>query len=105
MTHPLDKSPMSGSSHKSDQDHSSDRLLSGTGTIPFENFRVQGVIRRSHAIPVLDEQAEYWTVIGYIAGQEVCGIGRFVTRPEAEDFASSLDKSPSTETSTCRNTP
>ena len=35
------------------------------------------MIRRNcRSIPVDDAQAEYWTIIGYIAGQKACGIGR-----------------------------
>jgi hypothetical protein len=58
--------------------------------IPFDNFEVQGVIRRRWSIPVDDTAAEYWTIIGYISGKQICGIGRFASRAEAERFSEGL---------------
>ena len=58
--------------------------------IPFDDFEVQGVIRRRWSIPVDDTDAEYWTIIGYISGKQICGIGRFATRAEAEDVCKGL---------------
>jgi hypothetical protein len=60
--------------------------------IPFDDFEVQGVIRRRYSIPVADERAEYWTVIGYIKGERACGIGRFASRVEAEEFRRGLHR-------------
>jgi len=58
--------------------------------IPFDDFEVQGVIRRRRSIPVNDTDAEYWTIIGYISGKQICGIGRFASRAEAEEFCKGL---------------
>ena len=58
--------------------------------IPFDNFEVQGVIRRRWSIPVDDTDAEYWTIIGYISGKQICGIGRFASRAEAEEVCKGL---------------
>lgn len=58
--------------------------------IPFDAFEVQGVIRRRRSIPVNDTDAEYWTIIGCISGEQICGIGRFASRAEAEDFCKGL---------------
>ena len=62
----------------------------GSDAIPFDNFEVQGVIRRRRSIPVDDADAEYWTIIGYISGKQICGIGRFASRAEAEDVCKGL---------------
>jgi len=58
--------------------------------IPFNHFEVQGVIRRRWTIPVDDTEAEYWTIMGYISGKQICGIGRFATRAEAEELSATL---------------
>jgi len=60
--------------------------------IPFDNFEVQGVIRRRRTIPVDDTDAEYWTIIGYISGKQVCSIGRFASRAEAEEVCKGLHR-------------
>ena len=62
--------------------------------IPFDDFKVQGVIRRRFNIPVDDANAEYWTVIGYMSGKQICGIGRFKSRTEAEEFCGGLVRHP-----------
>jgi hypothetical protein len=67
-----------------------DLLASCNDAIPFDNFEVQGVIRRRWSIPVDDTDAEYWTIIGYISGKQICGIGRFASRAEAERFSQGL---------------
>lgn len=71
----------------SDSDHLSAPL---GDAIPFDNFEVQGVIRRRWSIPVDDTDAEYWTIIGYISGKQSCGIGRFASRAEAEEVCKGL---------------
>jgi hypothetical protein len=58
--------------------------------IPFDDFEVQGVIRRRTSIPVDDTDAEYWTIIGYISGKQICGIGRFASRAEADEVCNGL---------------
>lgn len=60
--------------------------------IPFDNFEVQGVIRRRGSMPVDDADAEYWTIIGYISGNQICGIGRFASRAEAEELCGRLSR-------------
>ena len=60
--------------------------------IPFDNFEVQGVIRHRRSIPVDDSDAEYWTIIGYISGKQICGIGRFASRAEAEKVGEGLHR-------------
>ena len=64
--------------------------LPASDAIPFDNFEVQGVIRRRWTIPVEDTEAEYWTIIGYISGKQICGIGRFASRAEAEELCGRL---------------
>jgi hypothetical protein len=64
---------------------SNDFLTTLSDPIPFDDFKVQGVIRRRRSIPVDDANAEYWTIIGYISGEQICGIGRFASRAEAEE--------------------
>jgi hypothetical protein len=72
-------------------DPSLDSLVSADGVIPFEAFEVQGAIcRRGRCIKVPDSQAEYWTIIAYMSGKEVCGIGRFTSRPEAVNVSRRL---------------
>jgi len=61
-----------------------------SGAIPFDNFEIQGVICRRWSIPVDDTDAEYWTIIGYISGKQICGIGRFASRAEAEHVSKGL---------------
>jgi hypothetical protein len=65
-------------------------LTTLSDAIPFDDFEVQGVIRRRCSIPVDDNDAEYWTIIGYISGKQICGIGRFASRAEAEEFCKGL---------------
>ena len=60
--------------------------------IPFDDFEVQGVIRRRLSVPVDDTDAEYWIIIGYISGTQICGIGRFVSRAEAEKVCMGLHR-------------
>ena len=72
-------------------DPSLNSLAAADGVIPFEAFEVQGAIcRRGRCIKVPDSQAEYWTIIAYMSGKEVCGIGRFTSRPEAENVSNGL---------------
>ncbi len=86
---------MSGSSRQSEKHGAPcDSLPAGSTGTPFDDYGVHGVIRRGRSIPVPDEQAEYWTVIGYLSGQAVCGIGRFATRHEADEFCRGLVMSP-----------
>ena len=54
------------------------------------HHEVQGVIRRRGFIPVDDADAEYWTIIGYMSGEQICGIGRFASRAEAEEVCKGL---------------
>lgn len=97
MPHSRNLPPISGSSPTFDQDRFWDRLMAGAKGIPFEDFQVQGVIRRGHIIPVPDDQAEYWTIIGTIGGEQVCGIGCFDSREDAENEARGFLKSPPTK--------
>jgi hypothetical protein len=66
--------------------------LPASDAIPFDDFKVQGVIRRRWTIPVDDKDAEYWTIIGYIAGKQMCGIGRFASRAGAEELCGRLHR-------------
>jgi len=65
-------------------------LLPASDAIPFDHFEVEGVIRRRCTIPVEDTEADYWTVIGYISGEQIFAIGRFASRAEAEEFCGQL---------------
>jgi len=62
-----------------------DFLTTLSDPMRFDDFKVQGVIRRPWIIPVEDAEAESWTIIGCVSGEQICGIGRFASRAEAEE--------------------
>jgi len=75
---------------KRDMTQQTDINAPWSDAIPFDNFEVRGVIRRRWSIPVDDADAEYWTIIGYISGKQIGGIGRFASRAEAEELCGRL---------------